>query len=80
MAATRLHSLALMKAELSRCEMWAILAHRVSVLYNMTVEEYTAARKAGTLPERSGGTALAVFSGEAGKVATRPVTPRRSGC
>jgi hypothetical protein len=46
--------------------MQAIFAHRVSVLYDMTVEEYVAARKAGTLPERPGATALAVFSGEAG--------------
>ena len=67
MAAARLHSVALMKTELSHDEMRAILAHRVSVLYGMTVEEYKAARKAGTLPGRSGSTALAVFSGEAGK-------------
>ena len=54
------------RAELSPCEMGAILAHRVSVLYSMSVEEYTAARKAETLPGRPGDTALAVFSGEAG--------------
>lgn len=64
MAATGLHSV--VKTELSHCEMWAILAHRVSVLYGMSVDEYRAARKAGTLPARPGGTALAVFSGEAG--------------
>ena len=65
MAATRIRSL--VKTELSHDEMWAILAHRVSVLYDMNMEEYTAARKAGTLPERPGDTALAVFSGEAGE-------------
>ncbi|KKL04292.1 hypothetical protein LCGC14_2617530 [marine sediment metagenome] len=58
-----------MKSELSRCEMWTILAHRVSVIYGMSVEEYVAARKAGTLPERPGSTALAVFfaAAESGK-------------
>lgn len=69
MAATGLHfvgKLSEVKAELSHDEMQAILAHRVSVLYGMSVEEYKAARKAGTLPERPGDTALAVFSGEAG--------------
>jgi hypothetical protein len=54
--------------------MQAILAHRVSILYDMNVEEYTAARKAGTLPECPGGTALAVFSGEAGYRERKPTT------
>lgn len=52
--------------ELTLGEMQAILTRRVRDMYGMTVEEYKAARKAGTLPYHPGDTALAVFSGEAG--------------
>ena len=54
------------RAELTPDEMQTILAHRVSILYGMSVDDYLTARKAGTLPEREGDTALEVFSGEAG--------------
>jgi len=54
------------RAELTQEEMSAVLAHRVHVLYGMTVEEYKAARANGTLPDHPGSTALEVFSGEAG--------------
>lgn len=55
-----------LKTELSREEMRAIFAKRVRALYGMTVGQYVAARKNGTLPEHPGSTALEVFSGEAG--------------
>ena len=42
------------RAELTQEEMSAVLAHRVHVLYGMTVEEYKAARANGTLPDHPG--------------------------
>ena len=53
--------------ELSPEEMWAILERRVHSAYGMTVAEYVFARKAGRLPRHPDGTAIAVFSGEAGR-------------
>lgn len=55
------------RTELTLEEMQAILARRVRALYGIRVEEYRAARRAGTLPYHPEGTALAVFSGEAGE-------------
>ena len=55
------------RTELTPEEMRAILTRRIRAFYGMSVEEYTAARKAGTLPYHPKGTALAVFSGEAGE-------------